>query len=61
MLVQCFVEVVKDIKVLIFVLVDKIGDGNVLVNKFGEIMVNIVIVIKCVNDIMFEIVVVLFE
>lgn len=46
---------------LIFVLVDKIGDGNVLVNKFGEIMVNIVIVIKCVNDIMFEIVVVLFE
>lgn len=40
---------------------DKIGNGNLFVNKFGEIMVNIVMVIKWVNDIMFEIVVVFFE
>lgn len=51
----------KDIKELIFDFVIKIVSGNELVVKLGDIMVEVVIFIKCVNDIMFEIVVVFVE
>ncbi|MDY6975444.1 MAG: PAS domain S-box protein [Pseudomonadota bacterium] len=54
-LAQRSAEAAKDIKALISASVDKIGDGNVLVNKSGETMANIVTAIKRVNDIMSEI------
>ncbi|WP_412724160.1 methyl-accepting chemotaxis protein [Alteromonas sp. D210916BOD_24] len=54
-LAQRSAEAAKDIKALISASVDKIGDGNVLANKSGETMANIVTAIKRVNDIMSEI------
>lgn len=54
-LAQRSAEAAKDIKALISTSVDKIGNGNVLVNKSGETMANIVTAIKRVNDIMSEI------
>ena len=54
-LAQRSAEAAKDIKALISASVDKIGNGNLLANKSGETMANIVTAIKRVNDIMSEI------
>lgn len=54
-LAQRSAEAAKDIKGLISTSVEKITNGNVLVNKSGETMADIVTAIKRVNDIMSEI------
>lgn len=51
----------KDIKVFILDFVSKISNGNELVDCFGSIMKDIVVLIKWVYDLMVDIVLVLVE